>query len=108
MPVLKYVVSRLILCWSMTILKTSRRLRHCLSDKIGHYKLEHDKFLSNSEVKCVANKLPTIKNIEMKEHIVKNEYDNQELLVIMKDKNIFVKGLLPGVGKTYPIRIPIQ
>ena len=70
------------------------------TDKIGNYKLEQDKFLSNSEVKCIDNKLPVIHNIEIKEHIVKNEYDNQELLDIMKDKNIFVKGLLPGVGKT--------
>ena len=69
------------------------------TDKIGNYKLEQDKFLSNSEVKCIDNKLPVIQNIEIKEHIVKNEYDNQELLDIMKDKNIFVKGLLPGVGK---------
>ena len=44
--------------------------------------------------------MPKINKININEHTIKDEYDNQELLGIMKDKNIFVKGMLPGVGKT--------
>ena len=71
-----------------------------LSDKIGNYKIERNKFLINSEIKCNTNELPNIDEINVREHTIKDEYDNQELLNIMKDKNIFVKGMLPGVGKT--------
>ena len=71
-----------------------------LSDKIGNYKIERNKFLLNSEIKCNTNELPKIDEITVKEHTIKDEYDNQELISIMKDKNIFVKGILPGVGKT--------
>ena len=71
-----------------------------LSDKIGNHKIERNKFLINSEIKCNDNELPKINRINIREHNINNEYDNQELLSIMKDKNIFVKGILPGVGKT--------
>ena len=71
-----------------------------LSDKIGNFKIERNKYLNNSEIKCKSNQLPNIDEIKVMEHTIKNEYDNQELLSIMKDKNIFVKGMLPGVGKT--------
>ena len=70
------------------------------SDKIGNHKIERNKFLINSEIKCNDNELPKIDRINVREHNINNEYDNQELLSIMKDKNIFVKGILPGVGKT--------
>lgn len=36
----------------------------------------------------------------MNEHVIKDEYNTNEILNIMKEKNIFVKGSLPGVGKT--------
>ena len=71
-----------------------------LSDKIGNHKIERDKFLINSEIKCNDNELPKIHITNIREHNINNEYDNQELLSIMKDKNIFLKGVLPGVGKT--------
>ena len=71
-----------------------------LSDKIGNHKIEINKFLINSEIKCNDNELPKIHGTNVREHSINNEYDNQELLSIMKDKNIFVKGILPGVGKT--------
>ena len=51
-------------------------------------------------MKCSANNLPKIERITVREHAIQNEYDNQELLRIMNDKNVFIKGLLPGVGKT--------
>ena len=75
-----------------------------LSDKIGNYKIEKNKFLINSEIKCHDNELPKIDSINVREYDINNEYDNQELLSIMKDKNIFVKGILPGVGKTSPCK----
>ena len=59
-----------------------------LSDKIGNYKIERNKFLINSEIKCNDNELPKIDRINVREHNINNEYDNQELLSIMKDKNI--------------------
>ena len=71
-----------------------------LSDKIGNFKIEKSKFLLNSEIKCNDNELPKIKRINVREHTINNEYDNQELLGMMINKNIFVKGMLPGVGKT--------
>ena len=40
-----------------------------------------------------------IQYTEIKEYDIKNEYDNQELLYIMKDKNSFIKGMLLGVSK---------
>lgn len=36
----------------------------------------------------------------MNEHVIKDEYNTNEILNIMKEKNLFVKGSLPGVGKT--------
>lgn len=36
----------------------------------------------------------------MNEHVIKDEYNTNEILNLMKEKNIFVKGSLPGVGKT--------
>ena len=71
-----------------------------LSDKIGNFKIERDKYLINSEIRCNSNELPKIDRINVNEHTINNEYDNQELLSIIKDKNFFIKGLLPGVGKT--------
>jgi len=71
-----------------------------LSDKIGNHKIEINKFLINPEIKCNDNELPKIDRINVREHNINNEYDNQELVSIMKDKNIIVKGILPGVGKT--------
>ena len=71
-----------------------------LSDKIGNHKIERNKFLINSEIKCNDNELPKKHRTNIREHNINNEYDNQELLSIMKDKNIFVKGILQGVGKT--------
>ena len=70
------------------------------SDKIGNYQLERNKSLINSEIKCNDNELPKITTINVREHSINNEYDSHQLLSIMKDKNIFVKGILPGVGKT--------
>ena len=71
-----------------------------LSNKIGNHKIERNKFLINSEIKCNDNELPKITTINVREHSKNNEYDNQELLSIRKDKNIFIKAILPGVGKT--------
>ena len=79
--------------------KTVRGL-YDLSDKIGNFKIERNKYLINSEIRCNSNELPKIDRINVREHTINNEYDNQELLSIMNDKNIFVKGWLPGVGKT--------
>ena len=38
--------------------------------------------------------------VKVNEYEVKDEYDTNELINLMRDKNIFVKGSLPGVGKT--------
>ena len=50
------------------------------SDKIGNYKIERNKFLINSEIKCNDNELPKIHRPNVREHNINNEYDNQELL----------------------------
>ena len=76
-----------------------------LSDKIGNFKIEKNKFLLNSEIKCSDNELPKITRVDIREHNVNNEYDSQELMSIMKDKNVFKKGILPGVGKTSACKI---
>ena len=76
-----------------------------LSDKIGNFKIEKNKFLLNLEIKCSDNELSKITRVDIREHNVNNEYDSQELMSIMKDKNVFIKGILPGVGKTSACKI---
>ena len=70
------------------------------SDKIGNHKLERNKYLLDSEIKCSKNKLPKVTKVDIREHSVNNEYNSEEILSIMNNKNVFVKGILPGVGKT--------
>ena len=70
------------------------------SDKIGNHKLEKNKYLLDSEIKCCENELPKVTKIDIREHNLNDEYNNEEISKIIKDKNIFVKGILPGVGKT--------
>ena len=71
-----------------------------LSDEIGCFKLEFDKYLTDKKIEITPNELPHIEKVEVNEYEVKDEYDTNELINLMRDKNIFVKGSLPGVGKT--------
>ena len=71
-----------------------------LSDEIGCFKLEFDKYLTDKKIEITPNELPHIEKIKVNEYEVKDEYDTNELINLMRDKNIFVKGSLPGVGKT--------
>lgn len=71
-----------------------------LSEEIGCYKLEFDKYLTDKKISIIDNEIPIIENIKVNEHVIKDEYNTNEILNIMKEKNIFVKGSLPGVGKT--------
>lgn len=41
-----------------------------------------------------------MEEIEINEINVNNEYDNKELSDILSKQNVFIKGTLPGVGKT--------
>ena len=54
----------------------------------------------DSKVECIDNKLPEIQDVEIIEDVVKNEYDTRELFNIMKGRNVFIAGSLPGFGKT--------
>ena len=71
-----------------------------LSDEIGCFKLEFDKYLTDKKIEITPNELPHIEKVKVNEYEVKDEYDTNELINLMRDKNIFVKGSLPGVGKT--------
>ena len=71
-----------------------------LSEEIGCYKLEFDKYLTDKKIEIIDNEIPIIENIKVNEHVIKDEYNTNEILNIMKEKNLFVKGSLPGVGKT--------
>ena len=71
-----------------------------LSDEIGCFKLEFDKYLTDKKIEITPNELPLIEKVKVNEYEVKDEYDTNELINLMRDKNIFVKGSLPGVGKT--------
>ena len=46
-------------------------------------------------LKIIDNEKPIIEKIKINEHEIKDEYDNNKILNIMKDKNIFVKLLYP-------------
>ena len=76
-----------------------------LSDEIGCFKLEFDKYLTDKKIEITPNELPHIEKVKVNEYEVKDEYDTNELINLMRDKNIFVKDLSLASAKQQPVKI---
>ena len=50
---------------------------------------------TDKKIEIIDNEKPIIEKIKINEHDIKDEYDNNKILNIMKDKNFFVKVLYP-------------
>ncbi|DAC81756.1 TPA_asm: S1H [Trichoplax MELD virus] len=70
------------------------------SNKIGCFKLETCNYLIDKKLQWIENELPQIAQITITEHEIKDERDTDEINNVFKKYNTFIKGSLPGVGKT--------
>ena len=50
---------------------------------------------TDKKIEIIDNEKQIIEKIQINEHEIKDEYHNNKILKIMKDKNIFVKVLYP-------------
>ena len=70
-----------------------------LTDKIGCYKIEFNKDLRGDVFVKFADKEPEIKELVIKAHDIKDEFDKVEINnVISNSKSMLLLGELPGVG----------
>jgi hypothetical protein len=70
------------------------------TDKIGNFKLEHNKNLSGDVIIKILNKMPVIDEIVVKTHVINNERDIKEINdVVNKCENLLLLGNLSGLEK---------
>ena len=72
-----------------------------LSNKIGCFKIEREKWLTDTHVIQRKNKCMKIANIKVRMHKIKNEWDTEEINNVLCQHNCMILGSLPGVGKTF-------
>lgn len=74
-----------------------------LSNKIGCYKIEHNKELKGDLIKRKDNNSPDANDFKIKVnvHKINNERDMKEINKVFEKHNTVILGELPGVGKTY-------
>jgi len=70
------------------------------SKKIGCFKVERDKWLTDKHVIQQTNEYVNVSEIKVHMHKIKNEWDTKEINTILGQHNTMILGNLPGVGKT--------
>ena len=68
---------------------------------IGGFKLEKNKYLVGKLIEKNNNELINIPVVKVIENKIKDETDTEEINKIISRGNTMIKGVLPGVGKTY-------
>lgn len=77
------------------------RKHFSLSNKIGDFKIEENKYLINKPIKMDDNELIKINNFLIETKEFKNELDTKIINeYITNHKHTLIKGMFPGVGKS--------